>query len=164
MAKGLGMRGKDVRDFCKVARQYQVYILVRHTNEASLGYIGRAGYYPKPATIKAKTAGCRPAGFHVQQRRRGADGAAPRRRPGASSGFQPKVFAGAKMNKAMDCWADTLDVLYGAGVNIPATTPDTWPGWGKEHTSARSGWRCGLTSTRSRRISVACRSPATACR
>jgi hypothetical protein len=53
----------------------------------------------------------------------------------------PKVFAGAKMNKAMDCWADTLDVLYGAGVNIPATTPDTWPGWGKEHTSARSGWR-----------------------
>ncbi|MBK8529909.1 MAG: hypothetical protein IPL57_23430 [Rubrivivax sp.] len=141
MAKGLGMRGKDVRDFCKVARQYQVYILVRHTNEASLGYIGSAGYYPKPATIKAKTADVDPPAFTFNSG--GAARTVQHRVAGLvpHPGFQPKVFAGAKMNKAMDCWADTLDVLYGAGVNIPATTPDTWPGWGKEHTSARSGWR-----------------------
>jgi hypothetical protein len=45
------------------------------------------------------------------------------------------------MDKAFSCWADTLDVLHGAGVNIPATSPDTWAAWGKEHASARSGWR-----------------------
>ena len=56
MGTGTGMRAKDLRAFCMVARQYNVYILVRHTNDASLGYIGQPGYYPKPATIKAKTA------------------------------------------------------------------------------------------------------------
>ena len=25
--------------------------------------------------------------------------------------------------------------------DIPATTPDTWPAWGKDHTSTKSGWR-----------------------
>jgi hypothetical protein len=137
MGIGTGMRGKDLRVFCMMAQKYGVYLLVRHTNEASLGYIGRPGYYPKPATIKAKTADIDPppagvAGKTVQHH---VAGLVPH------PGFQPKVFAGAKMGKALDCWADTMDVLHGAGVNIAGTSPDTWPGWGKEHTSARSGWR-----------------------
>jgi hypothetical protein len=141
MGIGTGMRGKDLRVFCMVARQYGVYILVRHTNDASLGYIGKPGYYPKPATIKAKTADVDPppyrhgAGAGSQTVQHRIAGLVPH------PGFQPKVFAGAKMDKAFSCWADTLDVLHGAGVNIPATSPDTWAAWGKEHVSARSGWR-----------------------
>jgi hypothetical protein len=124
-----------------VARQYGVYILVRHTNDASLDYIGKSGYYPKPATIKAKTADIDPppyrhgAGAGSQTVQHHIAGLVPH------PGFQPKVFAGSKMDKAFSCWADTLDVLHGAGVNIPATSPDTWVAWGKEHVSARSGWR-----------------------
>lgn len=141
MGMGTGMRGKDLRAFCMVARQYGVYILVRHTNEASLGYIGKPGYYPKPATIKAKTADIDPPPFHL-----GAGGTGKTVQHHISGlvphpGFQPKVFTGAKMDKALGCWADTLDVLHGAGVNIPGTTPDSWAAWGKEHPSTRSGWR-----------------------
>jgi len=40
MAEGLGMRGKDLRIFCMVACKYNVYILVRQTNEESLQYSG----------------------------------------------------------------------------------------------------------------------------
>ncbi len=59
----LGMRGKDVQVFCMIAQKYNVYILVRQTNEASLNYIGKPGYYPKPAAIKAKTADMDPPPF-----------------------------------------------------------------------------------------------------
>ncbi len=113
MGIGTGMRGKDVRAFCRVARQYNIFILVRHTNEASLGYIGRTGYYPKPATIKAKTADVDPP--PMQLNRSGMPKTVQHRVAGLvpHPGFQPKVFAGAKMAKALDCWADTLDVLHG---------------------------------------------------
>lgn len=137
MGLGTGMRGKDLRAFCMVARQYGVYILVRHTNDASLGYIGKPGYYPKPATIKAKTADVDPPLVIIDNKTISYRIAGLVPHPG----FQPRVFSGAKMEKALACWADTLDVLHGAGTNIPATTPDTWASWGKEHTSARSGWR-----------------------
>ena len=141
MGKFIGMRGKDVRTFCMVAQKYGVYLLVRHTNEASLAYVGLPGYYPKPATIKAKTADKDPPACQVQVA--GMSRSMQYRIAGLvpHPGFQPKVFEPAKLAKAMDFWADTMDVLYGAGVNIPATTPDTWPSWGKEHFSARSGWR-----------------------
>jgi hypothetical protein len=141
MGLGTGMRGKDLRVFCMVARKYNVYILVRHTNEASLRYVGMNGYYPKPATIKAKTADQDPPAFSYKVG--GVSRTVQHRVAGLvpHPGFQPKVFAGAKMDKALSCWHDTLDVLYGAGVNIPGTTPDTWAAWGKDHTSARSGWR-----------------------
>ena len=137
MGISTGMRGKDVRAFCMVARQYGVYILVRHTNEASLKYVGKAGYYPKPATIKAKTADVDPPPYRangktVQHR---VAGLVPH------PGFQPKVFEGAKLGKATNCWMDTVDVLHGAGANIPGTTPDTWAAWGREHNSGLSGWR-----------------------
>lgn len=137
MGIGTGMRGKDLRAFCMVARRYGVYILVRHTNDASLQYVGKPGYYPKPATIKAKTADVDPppftrSGRTVQHR---VAGLVPH------PGFQPKVFAGAKLEKAQSCWFDSVDVLHGAGANIPATTPDTWASWGRPHTSGLSGWQ-----------------------
>ncbi len=141
MANSTGMRAKDLRVFCMIAQKYNVYLLVRHTNEASLDYIGQPGYYPKPASIKAKTADTDPPPFQFRS------GGRPRTVQHKIAGlvphpdFQPKVFRGEKLAKAKSCWFDTLDVLHGAGVNIPATTPDTWATWGKEHTSGLSGWR-----------------------
>jgi len=44
MGYGIGMRGKDVRSFLQVARQFQVIILVRHTNEISLKYVTKSGF------------------------------------------------------------------------------------------------------------------------
>ena len=52
----LGIRGKDLRSFMLVAREMRLIILIRQTTENSLAYVGRAGYYPKPAQVKAKTA------------------------------------------------------------------------------------------------------------
>jgi hypothetical protein len=42
--------------FALAAQQFNVWILVRRTNPASLKYIGVAGYTPKPIDCKAKTA------------------------------------------------------------------------------------------------------------
>ena len=100
---GTGMRGKDLRAFCVLARQYNVYILVRHTNEASLAYIGKPGHYPKPATIKAKAADIDPPPYAYR------DGAALKTMQHRVAGLvphpglQPKVFAGPKMQKALSC-------------------------------------------------------------
>lgn len=141
MANSIGMRARDLRVFCMIAGKYNVYLLVRHTNEASLRYIGQPGYYPKPASIKAKTADTDPppcqygTGGQRKTVQHRIAGLVPH------PDFQPKVFLGEKLAKARNCWFDTLDVLHGAGVNIPATTPDTWAAWGKEHASGLSGWR-----------------------
>lgn len=50
------MRPSDKLIFSQVARQLGLWILVRRTNPASLKYIGRPGYVPKPIDCKAKTA------------------------------------------------------------------------------------------------------------
>lgn len=42
--------------FKAAARHFDVYILVRRTNPASLAYVGRAGFAPKRLDCKAKTA------------------------------------------------------------------------------------------------------------
>lgn len=42
--------------FKRAARNFNVSILVRRTNEHSIQYIGQPGYVPKPLTCKAKTA------------------------------------------------------------------------------------------------------------
>jgi hypothetical protein len=132
MSNNLGMRGKDVRVFCMIAQKHKVYILVRQTNPESLGYIGKAGYYPKPAVIKAKTADLNPPPFSYLsggQRR-----VVQHRIAGLVSNpwFQPDVYKGAKLAKAKDCWLDTLDI---------ALSTDTWAYWGKEHLSTRTGWK-----------------------
>ena len=60
MGIGTGMRGKDLLKVLMVARDMNVTILVRHTNEDSLKYVQKEGYYPKPAVVKAKTADVNP--------------------------------------------------------------------------------------------------------
>jgi hypothetical protein len=50
------MRPQDKAIFLDAARHFQVWILVRRTNPASLKYIGQPGYTPKRIDCKAKTA------------------------------------------------------------------------------------------------------------
>lgn len=50
------MRAQDKRAFLAAASRFQVWILVRRTNPASLAYIGKPGYTPKRIDCKAKTA------------------------------------------------------------------------------------------------------------
>lgn len=50
------MRSQDKAVFLEAAQKFQVWILVRRTNRASLPYIGLPGYAPKRIDCKAKTA------------------------------------------------------------------------------------------------------------
>lgn len=50
------MTSEQAAVFSAAARHFDVYILVRRTNPASLQYIGRAGFTPKRLDCKAKTA------------------------------------------------------------------------------------------------------------
>lgn len=50
------MREKDKVIFQEAATKFNYWILVRRTNVASLAYIGKDGYTPKPFECKAKTA------------------------------------------------------------------------------------------------------------
>ena len=50
------MRPKDARIFLDAAKRLEVYILVRRTNKASIKYVGKQGFMPKPIDCKAKTA------------------------------------------------------------------------------------------------------------
>jgi hypothetical protein len=50
------IRQQDERIFTEAAKKFQVWLVVRQTNHASLKYIGRSRYFPKPITCKAKTA------------------------------------------------------------------------------------------------------------
>jgi hypothetical protein len=111
MGIGTGMRGKDLQKFLMVARDMKVIILVRHTNDDSLKYVAKKGYYPKPAAVKAKTADKNPppdtrlvngrkqvityevAGLVVHP------------------GFQPNCYNGAKGAKALDFWDHTMETL-----------------------------------------------------
>lgn len=50
------IRASDVRAFREAAQRFRVHILVRRTNPASLAYVGRKGFIPKPVDCKPKTA------------------------------------------------------------------------------------------------------------
>ena len=50
------MRPADIKVFRRAAVNFQVYIIVRHTNPESLKYIGMPLYIPKHIDCKAKTA------------------------------------------------------------------------------------------------------------
>jgi hypothetical protein len=86
------MRPQDKAIILNAARQFQVWILVRRTNRASLEYVTRAGYTPKRIDCKAKTADAdiRPyklAGLVVDPT------------------IHPKALRPDKAAKARDCWA-----------------------------------------------------------
>src|SRR5580692_8024980 len=56
MGVGDSMRVGDRKIFARVAQGMGVWILMRGTNPASLEYICKKGYTPKPIDCKAKTA------------------------------------------------------------------------------------------------------------
>lgn len=129
-----GMRGRDLRSFMLVARQYNVILLVRHTNEDSLRYVGLPGYYPKPAAVKAKTADRNPP--PVNRLINGRPATRVHKVSGlvVHPGFQPQCYMGAKVAKAQNCWAHTMETLSPTLMNktVDLGRPDTWAVWGVE--------------------------------
>lgn len=144
-----GMRGKDLQKFLMVARDMNVTILVRHTNDDSLQYVQRDGYYPKPAVVKAKTADMNPAAVtrlvngRKQVKRYQVAGLV------VHPGFQPTCYRGAKIDKALDCWKHTMETLSPSlvAVKVDLDKPDTWAIWGVERRGAlaeRWSWRVDI--------------------
>jgi len=144
MGIGTGMRGKDLQKFLMVARDFQVILLVRHTNADSLQYVARAGYYPKPALVKAKTADFDPpsltrsvGGLIVKQACRIAGLV-------VHPGMHPQAYKAAKFGKAMDCWSQGLHLLAGARApqDGDAKHPESWAAWGVGRAAQCAGaWR-----------------------
>lgn len=134
MGVQVGMRGKDLQKFLMVAREHNVIILVRHTNADSLGYIGRPGYYPKPAVVKAKTADIDPPASTGLLR--GVKTRSSYQVAGlvVHPGFQPGCYRGAKMAKAQDAWLHTLETLSPTLMNrvVDPSKAETWSIWGVE--------------------------------
>lgn len=92
------MRSQDKTTFLEAARQFQVWILVRRTNRASLEYIARAGYVPKRIDCKAKTADIdippyKLAGLVVDPT------------------IHPTAFNPGKTAKVKECWAAMKPLL-----------------------------------------------------
>ncbi len=92
------MRPQDKSIFLEAANAFQVWILVRRTNRASLDYIGKPGYTPKRIDCKAKTADIdRPpyklAGLVVD------------------ASLHSKAFKPDKTQKAKDAWAAMKPLL-----------------------------------------------------
>lgn len=131
MGIGIGMRGKDLQKFLMVAREFQVILLVRHTNAASLHYVGQPGYYPKPALIKAKTADLDPPPAQRTQ-------SAPYRLAGlvVHPGMQPLAYAPGKLEKAKAFWDKGMALLAPAKPPPPGSPqrPDSWTAWGVSRT------------------------------
>ncbi len=143
MGTGIGMRGKDLQKFMIVARQFNVILLVRHTNADSLAYVGQAGYYPKPAFLKAKTADFNPppmrlsVGGRIVQRQHAVAGLV------VHPGMHPEAYKAAKRPKAAAAWIDGMHYLTHA--HLPdgqASQPDSWGAWGVERKLASAPvWR-----------------------
>lgn len=149
MGVTVGMRGKDLQKFLMVARNHNVILLVRHTNEDSLGYIGQAGFYPKPAAVKAKTADVNPP-----PTTRLVNGVKSRTNYQVAGlvvhpGFQPGCYRGSKIGKAQDAWVHTLETLGPSLMNksVDPEKPDTWSIWGVERVAVnapRWKWRVDI--------------------
>jgi hypothetical protein len=143
------MRGKDLQKFLMVARNHNVILLVRHTNEDSLGYIGVQGFYPKPAAVKAKTADVNPPSTT-----RLVNGVKTRPNYQVAGlvvhpGFQPACYRGAKIAKAQDAWLHTLETLGPSLITrtVDPEKPDTWSIWGVERQAVnapRWKWRVDI--------------------
>jgi hypothetical protein len=136
----LGMRGKDLRATLEVARLFNVIILIRQTNESSLGYIGKAGFYPKPAMIKAKTADKNPSSATVlvsglkQIKTYEIAGLV------VHPDFQPDAYNAEKREKARDCWRYTMETLASSLIDhkVELTKPDTWQVWGIDRQAVKA--------------------------
>lgn len=99
-----GIRAEDQTIFAQVAEQMQVWILVRGTNKASLKFIGKSGYAPKPVDCKAKTAdlGGEKAGLVV------------------CPILDPAAFSeGTKTEKALAAWDEFAGKSWSLGSPLP---------------------------------------------
>lgn len=99
------MRPQDKLVFASAAQRFSVWILVRRTNPASLKYVGRGGYTPKPIDCKAKTADCdvgayRLAGLVVDPNR------------------WPEAYSSRRREDALKNWADFAEA-QGLGSDSP---------------------------------------------
>lgn len=144
MSVGVGMRGTDLRGFMMVARRFQVVLLIRQTNAASLAYIGRLGFRPKPALIKAKTADTDPPARRVLRGRIVSE--VDYRVAGlvVHPGFQPELFHADKRAKAESAWADTMALVapHLKGVRVDLREPDSWSLWGQARRAVYAlAWR-----------------------
>ena len=98
------MRPQDKTYFLEAAKQFNVWILVRRTNRASLEYIGRPGYTPKRIDCKAKTAGANVGMYKLA-------GLV------TSPLLQPTAFPGGKLPKAESSWK-AMGALIGTTYKI----------------------------------------------
>jgi hypothetical protein len=102
------MRPQDKLVFLEAASQFQVWILVRRTNVASLKYIGKHGYTPKRIDCKAKTAdldsrNLKLAGLVV------------------SPIVHPNSFKPTKVQKAKEAW-EAMGPLVGSVYSVETDT------------------------------------------
>ena len=100
------MLPKHVEAFQRAAAHFKVWILVRRGNPASLQWVGKVGYIPKPRDCKAKTAErnvgtVQCAGLVVS----------PKLLPGA--------FDARKLKSALDEWPKFEPLLYKFGPGDP---------------------------------------------
>jgi len=93
------MPPKHVEAFKRAAVHFKVWILVRRGNSASLEWIGKRGYTPKPLDCKAKT-----ADRNVESFRCAGLVASPILMP---AGFTP-----SKLQSALEEWPKFLPLLY----------------------------------------------------
>ena len=106
------MRLNDKKIFLQVAQELKLWILVRRTNPASLQYIGRAGYAPKPIDCKAKTADQNVgpsllAGLVVDPT------------------VQPLAFSPPKREKAIEEWRKHGHEMLASGYTVEKNNPST---------------------------------------
>lgn len=143
MGIGTGMRGKDLQKFLMVARDQQVILLVRHTNEDSLRFVGQRGYYPKPALVKAKTADLNPPALPRSVNGKIVSQAYDIAGLVVHPGMHPGAYKAAKLDKAMAAWHDGMHYLAG---NPPPMgdpkQPESWAAWGVDRVAQCSAdWR-----------------------
>jgi hypothetical protein len=146
MGIGIGMRGKDLQKFLMVARKHKVILLVRHTNADSLRFVGQPGYYPKPAAVKAKTADANPRNVTTLVKGRKTTVAYDVAGLVVHPGFQPTCYRGAKVQKAEDCWAHTMETLAPAmeRLKVDLANAGSWAVWGVERRAVKAprwSWR-----------------------
>jgi hypothetical protein len=104
-----GMRPQDERVFAEAAKKFQVWLLVRQTNQASWKYIGLPNYFPKPITCKAKTADIDALpGAGGQRSRYDTAGLV------VDPTVHKNVFSGAKATGALRLWNDFKADYLGA--------------------------------------------------
>ena len=143
MGSGTGMRGKDLQKFLMVAREQKVILLVRHTNEDSLRYVGVNGYYSKPALIKGKTADIDPPPVMRSVNGRMVSQTYNIAGLVVHPGMHPGAYKTSKLTKAMAAWNDGMHYLT---ANMPPSgdplKPETWAAWGGARTALCSTqWR-----------------------